>query len=119
MTVKSFGPALLTWLFFTGAVVLLPFVFLFIYVPELFPINIRSTAFGVSVQVGRLAAVCASLAAGQIIANFNGSYAVAGSALSMIYLVGMAAALFLPESNGEVECHINMDELCQTHGDAN
>jgi MFS family permease len=114
MTVKCFGPILLAWVFCAGAFVLLPFVFLFIYVPELFPVNIRSTAFGLSVQVGRIAAACASLAAGQIIANFNGSYAIAGSSVAMIYVVGMLAALFLPKSSGQVESGVNLNELCQT-----
>jgi MFS family permease len=102
MTVKTFGPALLCWVFSVGLFATAPFVPLFIYVPELFPVNLRATAFGVSVQTGRLFAATAAIIAGKIISVMGGSYAIAGSCVALVYLVGAATCLFLPRSSGEV-----------------
>jgi len=111
LIVRAFGPALLTWVFFAGAFATAPFVFLFVYVPALFSANIRSTAFGVSVQVGRIVAACACLAGGQIIATCHGSYALAGASVALVYLVGIAAALCMTEGNDEVELGISPTAL--------
>lgn len=102
LTVKSYGIALLCWAFMVGFTSTLPFVPLFIYVPELFPAHLRATAFGVSVQSGRLAAATAAILAGQIISSFGGSYSTAGACLSLVYIIGIAAALVLPKTAGEV-----------------
>ncbi len=106
LAVKSFGTALLVCVFFAGAFATLPFVVLFAYVPELFPASIRATAFGCAVQTGRIFAAVATLAAGKIIATFDGSYSMAGACLSSIYLIGLAFTCVMPESNGEVETGI-------------
>ncbi|MBI4534449.1 MAG: MFS transporter [Candidatus Melainabacteria bacterium] len=102
LTVQSVGPLLLCLSFFVGLFAILPFYVLFVYVPEIFNHQIRGTAFGFSVQMGRFSAVVAVLLSGQLIALFGGSYALAGLAVAMINIVGLAALLFLPESPGEV-----------------
>ncbi len=111
LSVKEFGPALLGWVFFAGAFATLPFVFLFAYVPELFAAHIRGTAFGFSVQVGRIVAAGASIAGGQIIANCHGSYAIAGASVALIYIVGIIASVFMPRTSGEVELGISFSAL--------
>lgn len=108
LTVKSFGPALLSWVFFVGGFATLPFVFLFAYVPELFNARIRGTAFGFSVQLGRIFAAMAALAGGQIIALFGGSYAAAGATVACVYLFGMICTAFMPRTTGEVELGIKL-----------
>ncbi len=102
MLVKSYGTALLVGVFAIGFWAEAPFVPLFIYAPELFASRIRATAFGVSVQSGRLLAAVAAVTAGQLIAAFGGSYAVAGSIISCIYFVGMGVALVAPHTSGDV-----------------
>lgn len=102
MTIKSFGLPLLALVFVVGFFVEAPFVPLMIYAPELFSSRIRATAFGASVQSGRLLAAFAAVTAGQIIAAFGGSYAIAGSIISLVYIVGMGAALVAPHTSGEV-----------------
>lgn len=114
LTVKSFGPALLAWVFFVGGFATLPFVFLFAYVPELFHAGIRGTAFGFSVQLGRVFAAMAALAGGQIIALFGGSYAVAGATVASVYLFGMVCTAFMPDTSGEVELGIDLPALVKT-----
>lgn len=108
LTVKSFSTVLLSLVFFVGAFATLPFVFLFTYVPELFNANIRGTAFGFSVQLGRIFAACAAIAGGQIISLFGGSYAIAGACVASIYILGFLCTYFMPQTSGEVE--IGIDE---------
>ncbi len=110
-TVKVFGNELLCWVFFVGAFATLPFTVLFVYVPELFDTSMRSTAFGFSVQLGRIFAACAALLGGQIIATFGGSYAAAGSTVACIYVVGAIASFFMPKTTGEVELSFNAYSL--------
>jgi len=107
LSVKSFGAALLCWTFVVGAFGTLPFVFLFIYVPELFATRIRGTAFGFSVQLGRVFAALAALAGGQLIGFFGGSYALAGASVATLYTIGILASFILPKSTGEVSAEVD------------
>lgn len=100
---KSYSPLVPVMAFFVGGFSCAPFALLFIYVPEVFPIKARTTAFGISVQTGRICAAVASLMAGQIIAACAGSYAAAGSVLNVVYLFGLLATCFMEEGNGEVQ----------------
>jgi MFS family permease len=102
MTVKSYGPALLAWTLVVGFFAQLPFNCLFIYAPELFNTHIRGTAVGFSVQAGRVVGALLALISGQLIAMFGGSYPLAGSCVSLFYLVGIFATFFMPPSNGEI-----------------
>lgn len=103
LTVKSFGPALLSWVFCIGAFSILPFVVLFIYVPELFETRIRGTAFGFSYNSGRLFAAAAALLGGHLIGLFGGSYSAAGATVAAVYLIGAVASMAMPKTSGDVE----------------
>ncbi len=96
LSTKSFGPWLLIWTFAVGFFALLPFALLFIFVPTLFPTAIRATAFGFSVQIGRIVAAIATLLSGQLIAAFGGSYAYAGACVACLYIIGITASFKLP-----------------------
>jgi MFS family permease len=102
-TIKSFGPLLLIMAFATGFCTIMPFVVLFIYVPELFESRIRGTAFGFSYNIGRIFAACAALTGGQLIAAFDGSYASAAATVSAVYVLGVAASFFMPKSSGRIK----------------
>jgi MFS family permease len=95
--VKSYGTLLLSLAFFVGCFGALPFVCLFTIVPELFPRSIRGTAFGGSIQTGRLLAAAAALTGGQILAGFHGSYPLAASCVASINIIGILAAFFIPQ----------------------
>ena len=103
MTVKTVSVALLTWVFFLGAFATLPFYTLFVYVPELFDSHIRGTAFGFSVQAGRIFAACAALLGGQIIGAFSGSYATAACTVACVYIIGFVCTWFMPRTTEKVE----------------
>lgn len=104
-TVKSFGLPLLIWAFSIGAASILPFVVLFIYVPELYATRIRGTAFGFSYNSGRMFAAMAAVFGGQIIASCGGSYAVGASTVASVYLIGAAISFFMPKTDEVVQRH--------------
>jgi len=99
---KSFNmwmyPAILCVGFFAHV----PFVLLWSYIPELYPTSIRSTAFGVTYNMGRILAALAALGSGFLIKVFGGSYALAACSFAAVYLVGAVAASFMPEPCGEM-----------------
>jgi len=101
-TIHSFQPLLLCWILGLGFFAHVPFVLLWMYIPELFTAKIRSTAFGFSYNIGRFAAALAVLGSGAMIRAFDGSYAFAASTVASVYLVGAVIALFMPPTNGEV-----------------
>lgn len=103
MTVTSFGVPLLCWVLALGFFAHLPFVILWMYIPELFEARIRSTAFGFTYNIGRFAAAIAALGSGALITMFNGSYAMAASTVAAIYLVGAVGSILMPETDGKVE----------------
>ena len=95
LTTKTYDNALIIWAFFIGFFAVQAFSLLFIYVPELFETKLRATAFGFCIQVGRLTAAAAALLGGQLISAFHGSYAMAAACISLFYLVGIAASVFI------------------------
>lgn len=101
-TIKTFEPALLAWIAALGLFAHLPFVVLWMYIPELFVARIRSTAFGFSYNIGRIAAAFAVLASGAMIHSLGGSYAKAASTVAGVYVFGAIAALFMPKTSGEI-----------------
>lgn len=103
LTVKSFGPALLCWLMVLGFFAHLPFVIMWTYIPELYAVRIRSTAFGFIYNFGRFLAAFVALGSGALIQFFNGSYAFAASTVAGIYLVGLLAVAIMPSQGDHLE----------------
>ena len=70
------------------------------WLPELFPTRMRATATGFIFNMPRLVAWLGPITSGWIIANLGG-FRPAALTISLIYLVGVAAAPFLPETKGK------------------
>jgi MFS family permease len=70
------------------------------WLPELFPTRVRATAAGFVFNMPRLIAWVGPLIAGTLIANFGG-FGRAAMAISLIYILSLAAAPFLPETKGK------------------
>lgn len=102
MSTHTFSYALLAWILPFAFFAHLPFVVLWMYIPELFVARIRSTAFGFSYNIGRFAAAVAVLVSGAMIQAFNGSYALAASTVSAVYVLGAIAAFYMPKTKGEI-----------------
>jgi MFS family permease len=96
-SVKAYGAPLILFAFIAGAFASLAFLCLFVSVPEMYPKNIRGTAFGISLQTGRIFAAIAVIFGGQIISAFHGSYAIAASSVALVNLIGFLGSFFIPE----------------------
>jgi len=70
-----------------------------VWLPELFPTRVRATGVAFAFNTPRFIAFLGPLVAGTLIANFGGVGNTAVS-ISLIYVVGFIAALFLPETRG-------------------
>lgn len=75
-----------------------------LYFPELFPIRVRATGAGLAYNVGRLFAIPVPLITGILIAQFGGpergGVATAITLTGLIYVVGVVAVCFAPETRG-------------------
>jgi MFS family permease len=76
-----------------------------IYLPELFPTRLRSTGTSFCYNVGRLAAAAGPLTLGLLTSRVFAGYAepmrYAGLTMSAVFLVGLAALPFAPETKGQ------------------
>ncbi|MDB6017585.1 MAG: naiP [Pedosphaera sp.] len=99
-TVHEFGGVFLGGAFWVGAVTASFYGWFPLYFPELFPTRVRATGQGVCYNSGRVLAAAGALTQGQLVGYFGGSYAQAGAIVTLVYLVGMAAIWFAPETKG-------------------
>jgi MFS family permease len=76
-----------------------------IYFPELFPTRLRSTGTSFCYNVGRFAAASGPFTLGLLTSRVFAGYAepmrYAGVAMCLVFLVGLAALPFLPETKGQ------------------
>jgi MFS family permease len=71
-----------------------------IWLPELFPTRMRATAAGFIFNAPRLISAIAPLISGSLIVGLGG-YGKAATIIGMFYVLGLIAAPFLPETNGQ------------------
>jgi MFS family permease len=121
----SFGRRRTTITFFVLALVLTPLLFLWtqdltlllilacinaffsngqyswmpVWLPELYPTRMRATAIAFAFNAPRFIAFLGPLLAGTLIVQFGG-FGHAATILALIYIVGIVAAPFLPETRG-------------------
>ena len=69
------------------------------FLPELFPTNIRSTGAGVSFNFGRILTAVTIFATGYLVGVFEGDYAQIGRVTSVVFLLGMIAIFFAPDTS--------------------
>jgi MFS family permease len=70
-----------------------------VWLPELFPTHIRATGMAFTFNAPRFVAFLGPLVAGTLIASFGG-FGYAATIVSLIYILGLVAVWFLPETNG-------------------
>ena len=71
-----------------------------VWLPELFPTRIRATGMAFVFNAPRFIAFLGPLLAGTLIVSFGG-FGHAATIVALIYLLGLAAAPFLPETKGK------------------
>jgi MFS family permease len=109
---RHYGPALLLSACVAGGCTAAFYGWLPLYLPELFPTRVRATGQGFSFNFGRILAAVGALQTGNLMGLFpqeglsvagvklEGGYPLACSAMSLIYLVGMALIWLAPETRG-------------------
>jgi MFS family permease len=81
--------------FFTGGI----YGWYAVHPPELFPTRIRSSAISIIFNSARFLAMSGPILSSSLIAFFGG-YGIAATIASSIFLVGIVAIFFLPETKG-------------------
>jgi MFS transporter, SHS family, sialic acid transporter len=92
-------PSFLPVVFAQGLVATLFFGWLPLYLPELFPVQVRATGAGVSMNIGRFATAGGVLAAGALFNHFGSDYSAIGAACSLIYALGVFVILWAPKTD--------------------
>jgi predicted MFS family arabinose efflux permease len=91
-------PSFLPTVFSQGLVATLFFGWLPLYLPELFPVEVRATGAGISMNIGRFVTAISILAIGT---QFKGDYSEIGAACALIYAVGMVIVFWAPNTAGK------------------
>jgi len=99
--VGEYNGIFLVMVFLVGGVTAAFYGWFPLYLPELFPTRVRATGQGVSYNSGRILAAAGALTQGQLVSFYGGSYAQAGSVITLIYLLGMILIWFAPETKGK------------------
>jgi len=71
-----------------------------LYLPELFPTRVRATGSGFSFNAGRIIAATGTFLASGGLMSLFGSYALMGSVMCSVYLLGLVVIFFCPETKG-------------------
>jgi MFS family permease len=97
---KTFGVQFLIISFGVGALTASFYGWLPLYLPELFPTNIRATGQGFGFNFGRILAAIGALQFGNLVKYFGG-YPGACSTIVTVYLLGMVIIWAAPETRGQ------------------
>ena len=96
-----FDGGFLVSIFLAGGITAAFYGFFPLYLPELFPTVVRATGQGFSYNFGRILAAVGGLQTANLMGMFGGSFPMAGSVLTVFYLVGLAIIWLGPETRGK------------------
>jgi len=102
---RPLDPGFLPTVFAQGFVTTLFFGWLPLYLPELFPTEVRAAGSGIAYNVGRFITAAGVLAAGGLFVALGGSYPRIGAACGMVYLLGIVAIRWAPDTTGRGLIH--------------
>jgi MFS family permease len=98
------GPSFFAVAFLTGAFTASFYGWLPLYLPELFPTRVRATGQGFGFNFGRIVAAAGALSTGILMGEtglFQGHYDKAAATMSLVYVFGLVAVWFAPETRGQ------------------
>ena len=96
----DYGLGLMIVIFGVGAATAAFYGWLPLYLPELFPTRIRATGQGLGYNSGRILAAVGAIYNGALVKHYDGSYARAGSVVTLIYIIGLVLIWLAPETRG-------------------
>ena len=99
-TQATYDGVFLTAVFAVGAATAAFYGFFPLYLPELFPTRVRATGQGICYNFGRIIAAVGALGSGALVQHYGG-YARMGAIVTLVYLIGMGAIWFAPETKGK------------------
>lgn len=99
--IDEYGTLFLLMVFLVGGSTAAFYGWLPLYLPELFPTRSRATGQGFCYNAGRILAALGAIQMGHLMGYYGGSYARAGAAITLIYVVGMAVIWLGPETKGK------------------
>ena len=102
---RPLDPGFLPTVFAQGFVATLFFGWLPLYLPELFPTEVRAAGSGIAYNVGRFITAAGVLAAGGLFVALGGSYTRIGAACGVVYLLGIVAIRWAPDTTGRGLIH--------------
>lgn len=94
-------PSFLYIVFAQGFVATLFFGWLPLYLPELFPVEVRATGAGLSMNIGRFVTAAGVMGAGWLFVHFDNSYPAIGAACALIYALGILVVFWAPNTEGQ------------------
>jgi MFS family permease len=100
---QALATGFLPLVFVQGFVATLFFGWLPLYLPELFPTEVRAAGIGVTYNSGRVISAIGVLAAGTLMAWSGGDYARVGAITGLVYAVGMIVIAFAPRTTGTLD----------------
>jgi MFS family permease len=96
----EFGPSYLCWAFAAGTITAAFYGWLPLYLPELFRTKVRATGQGFGYNFGRIIAAVGVLQLPVVMRQLDVGWQGACTAMSAIYLVGLAIIWLAPETKG-------------------
>jgi MFS transporter, SHS family, sialic acid transporter len=97
---SAFNGFFLACMFLAGGITAAFYGFFPLYLPELFPTAVRATGQGFAYNFGRILAAVGGLQTATLMGFFGGSFPMAGSVLTVFYLVGLVIIWLAPETSG-------------------
>jgi MFS family permease len=105
LATRPLSPGFLPIVFAQGFVATLFFGWLPLYLPELFPTEVRAAGSGIAYNVGRFVTAAGVLVAGGLFVALGGSYPRIGAACGMVYLLGVVVIRWAPDTTGRGLSH--------------
>ncbi len=101
---EPLAPSFHSIVFAQGLLATLFFGWLAVYLPEVFPVEVRATGSGLAYNAGRFATAIGVLFAGFLFNAMDGSYPRVGTTCALVYAVGIALAFAIqPKSVDALE----------------
>ena len=99
--IDTYGASFQLMTFLVGVSTAAMYGWLPLYLPELFPTAVRATGQGVCYNSGRVLAALGAIEMGRLLSFYQGSYARAGSTITLIYAAGVLLIWLSPETKGK------------------